>query len=286
VASVKIKEFSIIIAFSFVLVACDQGLTTVAERALYPSQTVNERHPVPASAPLGVESMSVQGTTAHGDNIRVHGWFYQNPQPTKVSVLYFHGNGENIRSIYEYGLVDRIAKLGANVLIFDYPSWGLSEGVPNEASLVLSGELALNWLSQRAPDNAIIVLARSLGAGVAPQVAVKYQEQINSLILISAWSRFLDLAKHHTSLARQLPKEWVSKHNYDSVRALKHFTKPVRLLHGDQDSLIPIKLGKKVFAALPKIQEQMFITLTGREHNDVYLDPRLWQALTSLIQKH
>lgn len=53
---------------------------------------------------------------------------------------------------------------------------------------------------------------------------------------------------------------------------------PALLLHGEEDSLIPLAEAVRVAKACPA-DHLSFVTLPGRGHNDVLLDPGWWQAL-------
>src|ERR1044072_8700249 len=78
--------------------------------------------------PAGSETLSLtlpDGTSISGLFIPVDG--AAGPAPT---VIYFYGNGSSVaRSGYEVNLFRRC---GANVLLADYPGYGLSEGSPSE----------------------------------------------------------------------------------------------------------------------------------------------------------
>jgi fermentation-respiration switch protein FrsA (DUF1100 family) len=56
---------------------------------------------------------------------------------------------------------------------------------------------------------------------------------------------------------------------YDVAEKIKAVKAPVLVLQGDQDEVIPVEQGKKVFAAAPSPKE--FYTVRGAGHNDTFI---------------
>ena len=107
------------------------------------------------------------------DGVKLHGFYFAHPAP-KRSILYCHGNGEDIShnvELMEF-LRDRYS---ANVLIFDYRGYGRSAGKPNEAGLVNDGRAASRFLAERAgcKQSDLVLWGRSLGGGVVTAIAAE-----------------------------------------------------------------------------------------------------------------
>ena len=64
---------------------------------------------------------------------------------------------------------------------------------------------------------------------------------------------------------------------YPSVDRIPSVTCPVLQLHGANDTIVPLRIGKKLFAAAPTASAtgiaNRFVTLTEADHNDT-----LWVA--------
>ena len=56
---------------------------------------------------------------------------------------------------------------------------------------------------------------------------------------------------------------------FNSLGRAPQVSCPVLMLHGDADDIVPYRLGRKLFAALPG--PKAFVTLGRAGHNDTYL---------------
>ena len=194
------------------------------------------------------------------DGTRLHGWFVEHPQPRAV-VLYCHGNGEHIAYNDQFLKMLR-DKLRVSVFAFDYRGYGRSEGQPFETGILADAEAAQAWVATRtglAPTD-IVLMGRSIGGGVAVHLASK--NGARGLILESTFSSLPDVA------ARQfpwLPVRWLMKNRYDSRRKIADYRGPLLQSHGDCDELVPMQLGKELFAAAAGPKE--FYCVGGGDHN-------------------
>jgi hypothetical protein len=83
------------------------------------------------------------------DGVRLHGWFLPAEPPRRGSVLFLHGNAQNIST--HIASVAWLPAEGFDVLLVDYRGYGLSGGSPSLAGLHLDFEAALEALLER-PD--------------------------------------------------------------------------------------------------------------------------------------
>ena len=76
---------------------------------------------------------------------------------------------------------------------------------------------------------------------------------------------------------------WLSGYRFPTAAWMASVTQPTLVLHGDRDSVIPYRLGQRLFASIagPKT----FVTIAGGDHNDaVPRDPgRYWDAIRRFI---
>jgi len=199
---------------------------------------------------------------ASQDGTRLHGWFVERPQ-AKRAILYCHGNGEDVSM--NAGVVAQLSDvLDASVFLFDYRGYGHSEGTPNEAGCIADGLAAQRWLAERIgkQPSDVVVMGRSIGAAIA--IAIAAEQGARALVLVNAFSRLTDVAGLHF---RWLPVKLVMKNRYDSVARICHYAGPVFQSHGTADWIVPIQLGRELFAAAPTTQKR-FLEIADRGHND------------------
>jgi hypothetical protein len=203
------------------------------------------------------------------DGLKLNGWFI--PGKTKsltadnlFTLLWFHGNAGNISHRLENikMLYDRVP---VNIFIFDYRQYGKSEGKVSEHGTYIDARAALKYLQSRKDINheRIIIFGRSVGSGVAVDLAVK--GKCCALILETPFTSMKDLAK---SLYPFLPIGYILQTKYDSISKIRDIKVPTLIMHGDKDELVPIEQGRKLYEAANEPKE--FYTIPGATHNDTY----------------
>src|SRR3989442_3010206 len=102
-----------------------------------------------------------------GDGVRLHGWLVPGVGKSSLTLLFFHGNAENIGGCLDLAKVTRPA--GDDLMLGDYRGYGQSEGRPSEAGLYLYGRAALAYLRARQgrEPGRSIMLWRSIAAAGA-----------------------------------------------------------------------------------------------------------------------
>lgn len=195
----------------------------------------------------------------------------------KPVLVYFHGNGENVYSVYRENMFQVYARLfKVNVVTFDYPGYGRSTGAANEKTLTAAGVATIEWIQKLWQEQGgqerpkIIMMGYSLGTGVAMQTLKQVPDLIDRLILVAPWSTFAKAVQAKISLmgvpliTENKAKSLVVGHQYDSYSVAKEVNVPTLIVHGNEDNVIPSKEGKRLFAAL-KTSEKTF-KLIPSEH--------------------
>jgi uncharacterized protein len=102
-------------------------------------------------------------TTADGETLDAV-WVSASGPPC-TGLLYLHGNATNLN--HRMPRIQALSALGFSVLAIDWRGFGDSTGTPSQAGCQLDAEAALQWLAHRVDLSKTVVLAESLGAGVA-----------------------------------------------------------------------------------------------------------------------
>jgi dipeptidyl aminopeptidase/acylaminoacyl peptidase len=168
------------------------------------------------------------------DGTRLAGWLMtpQVPGP-HPGIIYFGGRSE------EVSWVARDAgKLFPNmsVLAMNYRGYGNSHGDPDEQHMVGDGRLLYDWLAARShvDPKRIGVIGRSLGSGVAVQVAM--QRPAHSVVLITPYDSILAIAKRRF---RAMPIETILRHRFESIKYAPSLMAPTFVLRAAFDDVVP-----------------------------------------------
>jgi pimeloyl-ACP methyl ester carboxylesterase len=182
---------------------------------------------------------------------------------TCPTLLYFYGNGMCLATALDE--FDLFRRLGANVLIPEYPGYGLSGGRPGESACYAAADAAYDHLLTRPDvDPARVVAAGwSLGGAVAIDLAAR--RPVAGLAVFSTFTRLPDLAALHFPF---LPHGLLLVHRFDSRAKLPRVGCPILIGHGTHDSIIPAAMMDHLAAAARAPVTRL--PVPGADHNDFF----------------
>ncbi len=259
------------------LTACGPA-AEIANQALYPYSIAN-KIPVPEIATDNYEAAKV---SANGTTTSLWASKYENPNAPVI--LYFHGNGENIGGLAKMRMLWKLSTLGAHVVAFDYPYYGLSTGELNQKGAVNSGDTAFRWTIEHFPNSPVIIWGRSLGSAIAIQVALANRQNVSKLILSQPWDELKKLALFQFPfLATFIPDSWFEINEYNSVKAAEQLPIPTLIHHGTVDKTIPMEMGESLAKSFP-VGYATFRPVDGKDHNNLFQSKMLWDDVTQFIK--
>jgi fermentation-respiration switch protein FrsA (DUF1100 family) len=214
------------------------------------------------------------------DGVKLHGWFVPHPEPI-ATLLMCHGNAGNVSDRYEW-LEMLHQQVPANLFIFDYRGFGRSEGNPTEDGCYRDAVAAYKWLTAQKPELPIIVHGHSLGSAVAVDLVHRLPDRAAGIILESSFTNADDMAK---LMFGPLPLHWLSSMKWTSDKKIATIAIPKLFMHGEHDSIIPLRLGKKLFDAAAPPKE--FIVLSRADHNDTFVagGDEYYQAIGKFVEQ-
>jgi fermentation-respiration switch protein FrsA (DUF1100 family) len=196
------------------------------------------------------------------DGVKLHGWWV--PKAGAPVFVWFHGNAGNISHRLEnIKLLHDL--VGVQVFIFDYREYGRSQGRISREGTFKDAAAAYHYVTatRGVPAENLILFGRSLGSALATDLAIK--KPCRALILESAFTNSSDMAK----MMAPFLFDWRPKIPYDNLGKIDKVKVPVFVIHGAHDEIIPVDMGRRVFAAANEPKELYIIP--GAHHNDTYL---------------
>jgi hypothetical protein len=205
-----------------------------------------------------------------GDGTRLHGWFLPAPGRALGTILFLHGNAENVST--HIMSVRWLPERGFNVFLLDYRGYGVSAGKPTLAGVQDDVESALKMLIARPGVDAgrIVVFGQSLGGAIAVhRVAhTAYRENIRALVVESAFSGYRRITREKLgdfwlTWPFQYPLSWTVSDEYNPSEAVARISPiPLLVIHGDRDSIVPVHHGQRLFE-LAREPKQLWIVPGG-----------------------
>jgi fermentation-respiration switch protein FrsA (DUF1100 family) len=186
----------------------------------------------------------VNFTTA--DGVTLNGWWVHHPGSiqNRPALVYCHGNAAmlsllaNVTHIfYSYGF---------DALLFDYRSYGDSEKAPlSEAAVDADALAAYHWVETKGyPEKHIFIWGHSLGSSVAAELATKTHPA--GLFLEGAFPSIYDVSRARFPWLLVFP--FMIKDQFRTEDYVKERTCPLLEIHGEKDTVIPLRLGEEVYA--------------------------------------
>jgi len=196
------------------------------------------------------------------DGVKLHAWFARSDS-AHATLLMAHGNAGNLA--HRLPIIKALRDAGFNVLMFDYRGYGRSEGSPTEDGVYRDGRAAFDYLSQRTDvdSSSIILFGTSLGGAVAVDVAT--HRPAAGLILEATFSNAKDVARIAYPF---LPAQFILRSEFDSEEKIRSIRIPTLFIHGGEDNIIPVALGRKLYAAAN--EPKSFYLIPGADHNDTF----------------
>ena len=230
-------------------------------------------------------------------NGHLYGWWIPSSTGAPVIIL-VHGWGRNLSRMLPY--IREFHAMGCNLLAFDARNHGSSSSIsyPSVWTFTQDTCAAVSYIAENHPVSSqkIGAVGLSIGGGAVINAA-SLDKRIRNVITIGAFSHPIevmkwDLQKKHIPY---FPFGWfMFKYmrirlglDYDRIAPVNNIKKAavdIFLIHGDQDSTIPIEQG----VALKNISNSkstLFWAVPGKGHSDCSSHPQFWNKLREFLKK-
>lgn len=199
---------------------------------------------------------------AVGDH-KLHAWWLEGDRPDAPVVLYLHGARWNLTG--SVTRIERWRQLGFAVFAVDYRGFGRSSEVtPTEAYAYEDAEAAWDYLAKVAPGRARYIVGHSLGGAIATELA-RRRPDAAGLVLEATFTSVADMVSESTW--GWLPVGLILTQRFDTLAKIGEVKVPVLIAHGTRDSIVPFRMGERLFEAArgPK----RFIKVEGAGHHNL-----------------
>jgi len=230
------------------------------------------------------------------DGTRLHAWVINPIGPPIGTILFLHGNAENISTHFRatLWLIDQ----GYRLFALDYRGYGLSEGKPDLPEVYADIGAAAVWINDRYRSEApsaihpVYLLGQSLGASLAIKYAAldkDFNQHFDAIIVEAAFARFGTIARHVASnhwltWSAQYPAQWLIGRHYDPLDAIRTLeATPLLLIHSEQDQIIPFRFGEALYKAAN--EPKRFVKTQG-PHIRAFAQADVREAVISFLQDH
>jgi pimeloyl-ACP methyl ester carboxylesterase len=184
-------------------------------------------------------------------------------------ILFFHGNGEVVSDYDEISLFYHQKKI--NLVVADYRGYGAGQGTPSLTHLVQDSHVIFREvgaeLSRRNLRSDLWVMGRSLGSISALELAYQYQEAMKGLIIESGFPSVVRILE---DLGISVHRCDLEKIDQECLERIKKIFIPSLIIHGEQDTLVPLKNARDLYEHLGTQKKELFV-IPSANHNDIMM---------------
>lgn len=192
----------------------------------------------------------------------------------KGVVLYFHGNRQNIERYARFA--NNFTKNNYEVWMMDYPGFGKSTGDRTEQILYDDALQLYKMARARFNKDSIIIYGKSLGTGIAAQLASI--RDCKRLILETPYYSIDAMMRQY---AFMYPMRWMTNYHFPTYQYFEKITAPITIFHGTRDGVIFYKNAKRLKKIKPATE---LINIEKGKHNNLNEFRLFHEKLDSVLQ--
>jgi len=225
--------WAILGGYGFVVVAM-----FLAQRSLiYPAAAIT-----PRLADHGLSGLEAIHTEPEA-GLRITHWYHPPAGDVEPLIVFFHGNGSDLGSSIEK--MRPFIRAGMGVLAAGYRGYSGNPGKPSEEGLSADARSLLDWAAAEGYGRErLVYFGESLGTAVAVKMAS--ERPPSAVVLEAPPSSIADVAAAHYWY---LPVRLLIRDPWDSLARIAKIGAPLLIMHGELDPVVPMRFGKKLFAA-------------------------------------
>jgi fermentation-respiration switch protein FrsA (DUF1100 family) len=200
------------------------------------------------------------------DGQPLYAYLVGDPAHSAGLLIAFHGNAELAAWNVPWA-AEVVRRTGWAVLLPEYRGYGGLTGTPTYDASQRDGRAAYRVArEQLATDSSRIGLyGHSLGTAVAVELAMDHAPA--ALLLLAPFTSARDMARAIPFLPLAALWGTIGRVRFDTRAKVATLDVPVSVAHGERDAVVPVRMGRAVYAAART--KGALLIVPGAGHNDV-----------------
>ena len=208
------------------------------------------------------------------------------PEPEqRPTVIFFYARAMCLAQESTQKLADYFRRMEVNVLIPEFPGYGMSEGRATEKGCYAAADAAYDWAKKRGGGGhaGVIVVGWSLGTGTAVDLASR--RHVSGLVIVGAFTSIRDMSR--TLLPwplRWLAGPLTTRCRFDNLAKIPSVACSILIVHGTDDTFVPGQMSEQLAAAArPRATR---LPVAGAGHADIWEvgGQALWREIAEWIK--
>lgn len=222
------------------------------------------------------------------DEVNLSGWFWniQNKKEQAPLIIFFAGNAQNSsNTLYNYYLSETMKDVFGdyNLMIIDYPGYGMSKGKPSDESMFVASNYIFEYATKmdEVDKNNIVIMGYSIGTGVAAYCAS--ENEASGLILVAPYDKALSLYNDaidsfHGSMQN------LAKYSFDSASYAENVNEPTLIFTSRADEVINYSHSLDLAGHFSKLDD--VVILDDVNHNGYFSQTQVLNGITEFLNKN
>jgi fermentation-respiration switch protein FrsA (DUF1100 family) len=200
------------------------------------------------------------------DGQELYAYLVGDPRHASGLLVAFHGNAELAAWSVPWA-AEVVRRTGWAVLLPEYRGYSGLSGAPDYVGSQRDARAALRVAREQlgVDSSRLVYFGHSLGSAVAAELAAEHPPA--ALILLAPFSSARDMARAMPGLPLGALWPTIGRVHFDTRERVAALRAPVFVAHGDRDMVVPIWMGRDVYAAA-RVKGGLLL-VRGAGHNDV-----------------
>lgn len=218
----------------------------------------------------------VDSVIVESNGISLNGWYFLQDKNYKT-LLFFHGNAGSLDK--RIPKLNQLSRFALNYLIVAYRGFHGNDGTPTEKGLYQDAAACKEWLNteKNIPDCNIILYGESLGCAIALELATQYK--FAGVILEAPFTSMSDMIYKRYPF---LPPNFSVHDKYDNREKIKQLDSPLLILHGNNDTVVPVSMGKELLETATTPEKKGYFT---KDEHTIQIDKQVQQVMKKFFQE-
>uniref|UniRef100_A0AC34F3W7 Peptidase S9 prolyl oligopeptidase catalytic domain-containing protein n=1 Tax=Panagrolaimus sp. ES5 TaxID=591445 RepID=A0AC34F3W7_9BILA len=205
----------------------------------------------------------------------------------KLWIIYSHPNGSDLSDLMTLmpSPVQIADYLGANIIAYDYPGYGISTGKPSEKTFYATIEAIIEYVTVtlEVPLESIVLWGYSIGTVCSVHAAMNHS--VAGVFLFAPVASIMRTLKSNTCFDDGKVKEKTScLDSFSSLDMISRVKSPILIAHGEMDTLIPISHGQALLEKATTTNSKSYaIWCKDVGHNNIPNSSELWKRVKDFL---
>ncbi|MGB5464068.1 MAG: alpha/beta fold hydrolase [Aureibaculum sp.] len=208
------------------------------------------------------------------EKVTINGLHFKTNKPKGI-VFYLKGNSKSIKGWGKFA-VD-FTFHGWDVLMMDYRGFGKSKGKRTQQLMKDDVQAIYNIIKEKVDEKYIIVYGRSLGTGLATKIA-----SVNNPRMLILACPYYSMSNNAQRYLPFIPLGLVMRYTMPTYKWIKYVKCPIKLIHGTNDRIIPMKSSIRLSRINPKLTR--LYPVIGGGHKNLHNFEDYHRALKEILR--